>query len=38
MTLIATTLAAFAAVSGICVGCEMYVALARLRGVAIALR
>lgn len=38
VTLIVTALAAFAAISGICVGCEMYVALARLRGVAIAPR
>jgi type IV pilus assembly protein PilV len=31
LTLIVTALAALAAVTGICVGCEMYLALARLR-------
>lgn len=36
LTLIVTALAGFAAVSGICVGCEMYVAFARLRGVKLA--
>lgn len=36
VTLIVTTLAGFAAVSGICVGCEMYVLFARLRGVKLA--
>ncbi|MBI5310667.1 MAG: DUF4395 domain-containing protein [Actinobacteria bacterium] len=36
LTLIVTALAGFAAVSGICVGCEMYVAIARLRGVKLA--
>ncbi|MFY9489085.1 MAG: DUF4395 domain-containing protein [Solirubrobacterales bacterium] len=36
LTLIVTTLAGFAAVSGICVGCELYVAFARLRGTRLA--
>lgn len=36
LTLIVTALAGFAAVSGICVGCEMYVAIARVRGVKLA--
>lgn len=36
LTLIVTTLAGFAAVSGICVGCELYVLVARLRGVKLA--
>jgi hypothetical protein len=36
LTLIVTTLALFAVVSGICVGCEMYTAIARLRGVRLA--
>lgn len=37
-TLIVTALAGFAAVSGICVGCELYVLFARLRGVKLATR
>jgi hypothetical protein len=36
LSLIVTTLATFAAVSGICVGCELYVAFARLRGLQMA--
>jgi hypothetical protein len=31
-----TTLATLSAVSGICVGCEMYASWARLRGIALA--
>lgn len=38
LTLVVTALAEFAVVSGICVGCEMYVAFARVRGVALATR
>lgn len=37
-SLIVTTLAAFAAISGICVGCEMYALYARMRGVQLATR
>lgn len=37
-SLIVTTLAAFAAISGICVGCEMYALYARIRGVQLATR
>jgi hypothetical protein len=37
-TLIVTALAGFAAVSGICAGCELYVLFARLRGVKLATR
>jgi hypothetical protein len=36
LTLIVTTLASLAAISGICVGCEMYAAYARVRGIALA--
>jgi hypothetical protein len=36
LTLIVTTLASLAAISGICVGCEMYAAWARMRGIALA--
>ena len=36
VTLIVTTLASLAAISGICVGCEMYAAYARVRGIALA--
>lgn len=36
LTLIVTALAGFAAASGICAGCEMYVLFARLRGVKLA--
>ena len=36
LTLIVTTLASLAAISGICVGCEMYAAWARVRGIALA--
>ncbi|MFY9264406.1 MAG: DUF4395 domain-containing protein [Solirubrobacterales bacterium] len=36
VSLIVTTLAGFAAVSGICVGCEIFVAFARLRGIRLA--
>lgn len=36
LSLIVTALAGFAAVSGICVGCEVYVAIARLRGIKLA--
>ncbi|MBJ7458815.1 MAG: DUF4395 domain-containing protein [Thermoleophilaceae bacterium] len=36
LSLIVTTLASLAAISGICVGCEMYAAWARLRGIALA--
>lgn len=38
LSLIVTTLAAFAAISGICVGCEMYALYARMRGVQLATR
>jgi hypothetical protein len=38
LSLIVTTLATFAAVSGICVGCEMYAAFARVRGIQLATR
>lgn len=37
-SLIVTALAGFAAISGICVGCEMFVAFARLRGIKLATR
>lgn len=37
-TLIVTALAGFAAISGICVGCELYVLFARLRGIKLATR
>lgn len=37
-SLIVTALAGFAAISGICVGCEMYVVFARLRGIKLATR
>jgi hypothetical protein len=36
VTLTVTALATLAAISGICVGCEMYTAYARLRGIALA--
>lgn len=36
VTLMVTALASLAAVSGICVGCEMYAAYARVRGIALA--
>lgn len=36
LTLIPATLASFAVLSGICVGCEMYAAFARARGIALA--
>jgi hypothetical protein len=36
VTLIVTALASLAAISGICVGCEMYAAYARVRGIALA--
>lgn len=36
VTLIVTALASLAAISGICVGCEMYAAWARMRGIALA--
>lgn len=36
VTLMVTALASLAALSGICVGCEMYATWARLRGIAIA--
>jgi hypothetical protein len=36
LTLIVTALASLAAISGICVGCEMYAAWARVRGIALA--
>jgi hypothetical protein len=36
VTLIVTTLASLAAISGICVGCELYAAYARARGIALA--
>jgi hypothetical protein len=36
VSLIVTTLASLAAISGICVGCEMYAAWARVRGIALA--
>lgn len=36
ITLMVTTLASLAGISGICVGCEMYAAYARLRGIALA--
>lgn len=35
LTLIVAALALFAAISGICVGCEMYLWLARLRGLRV---
>lgn len=38
VTLIVTALAGFAAISGICAGCELYVLFARLRGVKLATR
>ena len=38
LSLIVTTLASFAAISGICVGCEMYAAFARARGIQLAPR
>jgi Domain of unknown function (DUF4395) len=38
VTLIVTALAGFAAISGICAGCELYVVFARLRGVKLATR
>jgi hypothetical protein len=38
LSLIVTTLATFAVVSGICVGCEMYAAFARARGIQLATR
>lgn len=38
LALIVTTLASFAALSGICVGCEMYAAFARARGIQLATR
>ena len=38
LSLIVTTLATFAVVSGICVGCEMYAAFARVRGIQLATR
>lgn len=38
LSLIVTTLATFAVVSGICVGCEMYALWARMRGVQLAMR
>ncbi len=36
VTLMVTALASLAAISGICVGCEMYAAWARARGIALA--
>lgn len=36
LSLIVTALASLAAISGICVGCEMYAAWARMRGIALA--
>jgi hypothetical protein len=36
LTLIVTALSSLAAISGICVGCEMYAAWARMRGIALA--
>lgn len=36
ISLMVTALASLAALSGICVGCEMYAAYARLRGIALA--
>jgi len=36
VSLIVTALASLAAISGICVGCEMYAAWARVRGIALA--
>lgn len=36
LTLIPATLASLLAISGICVGCEMYAAFARVRGIALA--
>jgi hypothetical protein len=36
VTLMVTTLASLAAISGICVGCEMYAQWARVRGIALA--
>ncbi|MGB0873582.1 MAG: DUF4395 domain-containing protein [Solirubrobacterales bacterium] len=38
LSLIVTALAAFAVISGICVGCEMYALWARMRGVQLAMR
>jgi hypothetical protein len=38
LSLIVTALATFAVVSGICVGCEMYAAVARARGIQLATR
>jgi hypothetical protein len=38
LSLIVTTLASFAVISGICVGCEMYAAFARIRGIQLATR
>jgi hypothetical protein len=38
LSLIVTTLASFAAISGICVGCEMYAVFARARGIQLATR
>lgn len=38
LSLTVTALAGFAAISGICVGCEMYVLFARLRGIKLATR
>jgi hypothetical protein len=35
LTLIVATLALFAAISGICVGCEMYLWIARMRGLRV---
>ena len=35
LTLVVAALALLAAISGLCVGCEMYVLLARLRGVTV---
>lgn len=36
VTLMVTTLASLSAISGICVGCEMYATYARVRGIALA--
>lgn len=36
VTLIVTALAGFAAISGVCVGCELYVLIARARGIKLA--
>jgi hypothetical protein len=36
VTLLVTTLASLASISGICVGCELYAAIARARGVQLA--